>query len=118
MKTLKSGESTKSIHAQLMTSKLCLSALTLAILIGLTGCSGDDGKDGAVGPQGEMGMDGVDGSNGADGTNGSAGTNGSDGTPGFAAATFILANNGADNAGTVDLINQNAAKLKTFNMMP
>ena len=115
MKTFKSGATTQSIHAQSMTSKLCLSALTLAILFSLTGCDGDDGSDGAAGTQGAAGVAGTNGTNGTDGANGSDGADGADGSAGFAAATFILANNGADNAGTVDLIDQNAAKLKTFN---
>lgn len=79
---------------------LCFSALALGIVLGISGCSGDDGENGLAGTPG------VDGQDGSDGTNGN---------PGFSAATFILANNGEQNAGTVDLINQNAAKLKTFN---
>lgn len=79
---------------------LSFSALTLAVLIGITGCSSDDGKNG------------VDGIAGTDGQNG---TDGSNGNPGFASATFILANNGETNTGTIDLIDQSAAKLKTFN---
>ncbi|WKD25285.1 hypothetical protein NDQ71_07590 [Pseudoalteromonas sp. KG3] len=98
-----------------MTSKLCLSALTLAILFSLSGCDGDDGSDGTAGIQGTAGVAGSNGTDGADGSDGSDGTDGVDGATGFAAATFILANNGADNAGTIDLIDQNAAKLKTFN---
>ncbi|MGO3848230.1 MAG: YncE family protein [Pseudoalteromonas prydzensis] len=115
MKTFKSGATTQSIHAQSMTSKLCLSALTLAILFSLSGCDGDDGSDGTAGIQGTAGVAGSNGTDGADGSDGSDGTDGVDGATGFAAATFILANNGADNAGTIDLIDQNAAKLKTFN---
>ncbi len=107
MKSLKPSTKTLSIHTQIMSSKICLSALTLAIMIGLTGC--DDGNDGAMGAQGEMGTPGENGTDGADGNDGI------NGTPGFTAATFILANNGPDNAGTIDLIDQNAAKLKTFN---
>ncbi|GEK55825.1 hypothetical protein PES01_26700 [Pseudoalteromonas espejiana] len=79
---------------------LSFSVLALAVLIGISGCSSDDGKNGVDGTPGANGQDGTDGSNG---------------NPGFAAATFVLANNGEANAGTVDLINQNAAKLKTFN---
>lgn len=82
--------------------KACISALTLAILIGLSGCDGDDGNDGTTGAQG---VAGVDGNNGSDGE---------DGSPGFAAAKFVLANNGPDNSGTVNLIDQNAATLKTL----
>ena len=78
---------------------LCFSALALGIVLGISGCSGD-------------GENGLAGTSGADGQDGNDGTNGN---PGFSAATFILANNGEQNAGTVDLINQNAAKLKTFN---
>ena len=79
---------------------LSFSALTLAVLIGITGCSSDDGKNG------------VDGIAGTDGQNG---TDGSNGNPGFASAKFILANNGETNTGTIDLIDQSASKLKTFN---
>ena len=79
---------------------LCFSALALGIVLGISGCSGDDGENGLAGTPGADGQDGSDGTNG---------------NPGFSAATFILANNGEQNAGTVDLINQNAAKLKTFN---
>ncbi len=78
---------------------LTLSALTLAMLLALTGCDGDDGADGAAGQPG---------------ADGSPGQPGADGNPGFMAANFLVANNGADNSGTVDLINQNAAPLKRF----
>lgn len=90
------------LHTQNSSLKrpLCFSALALGIVLGISGCSGDDGENGLAGTPG------VDGQDGSDGTNGN---------PGFSAATFILANNGEQNAGTVDLINQNAAKLKTFN---
>ncbi|WP_024612230.1 hypothetical protein [Pseudoalteromonas sp. TB64] len=71
--------------------KLSFSALTLAVLIGITGCSSDDGE-----------ITNTD----SDDTNG---------TPNFAEAQFVLANNGSDNAGTADLIDQNSVKLKTFN---
>ncbi|AUL74987.1 hypothetical protein ATS72_008120 [Pseudoalteromonas sp. 13-15] len=83
-----------------MKHTLSFSALTLAVLIGITGCSSDDGKNGVDG------IAGTDGQNGTDGTNGN---------PGFASATFILANNGETNTGTIDLIDQSASKLKTFN---
>jgi hypothetical protein len=79
---------------------LCFSALALGIVLGISGCSGDDGENGLAGTPGADGQDGSDGTNG---------------NPGFSAATFILANNGEQNTGTIDLINQNAAKLKTFN---
>lgn len=79
---------------------LCFSALALGIVLGISGCSGDDGENGLAGTPGADGQDGSDGING---------------NPGFSAATFILANNGEQNTGTIDLINQNAAKLKTFN---
>lgn len=78
---------------------LILSSISLAIILGLSGCNGDDGADGV---------------NGVDGTDGSAGMDGSDGNPGFPTAKFILSNNGDANAGTTDLIDQNAAKLKSF----
>ncbi|KYL33076.1 hypothetical protein A2I98_15120 [Pseudoalteromonas agarivorans] len=90
------------LHTQNSSLKrpLCFSALALGIVLGISGCSGDDGENGLAGTPGADGQDGSDGTNG---------------NPGFSAATFILANNGEQNAGTVDLINQNAAKLKTFN---
>ena len=90
------------LHTQNSSLKrpLCFSALALGIVLGISGCSGDDGENGLAGTPGADGQDGNDGTNG---------------NPGFSAATFILANNGEQNAGTVDLINQNAAKLKTFN---
>ncbi len=90
------------LHTQNISLKrpLCFSALALGIVLGISGCSGDDGENGLAGTPGADGQDGSDGTNG---------------NPGFSAATFILANNGEQNAGTVDLINQNAAKLKTFN---
>ncbi|MCP4060973.1 MAG: hypothetical protein GY738_27545, partial [Pseudoalteromonas sp.] len=90
------------LHTQSSSLKrpLCFSALALGIVLGISGCSGDDGENGLAGTSGADGQDGNDGTNG---------------NPGFSAATFILANNGEQNAGTVDLINQNAAKLKTFN---
>ncbi|RJF33220.1 hypothetical protein D4741_17970 [Pseudoalteromonas gelatinilytica] len=99
-------------------SKVMFSAIALAVMLGITGCDGDDGKDGAMGAQGVAGQDGtngVDGQDGTDGQNGADGMNGNNGAPGFASATFILANNGSDNAGTINLIDQNAAKLTTFN---
>jgi len=79
-----------------------LSTLSLAFVVALSGCNGDDGTDGTNGLDGSPGMDGMDGSNGENGA------------PGFPLSAFILSNNGADNAGTTDLINQNAAKLKSF----
>tara|TARA_B100000446_G_scaffold80879_2_gene76356 strand:- start:1879 stop:3993 length:2115 start_codon:yes stop_codon:yes gene_type:complete len=90
------------LHTQNISLKrpLCFSALALGIVLGISGCSGDDGENGLAGTPGADGQDGSDGTNG---------------NPGFSAATFILANNGEQNAGTVDLINQDAAKLKTFN---
>lgn len=84
----------KSTLVQAARGPLALSAITLATLLALTGCNGDDGATGQTG---------------ADGTPGQPGT---DGTPGFAAANFLIANNGTDNSGTVDLVNQNGAALK------
>lgn len=95
----KSGLNTNHTHSLSFARKACFSALTLAILIGLSGCDGDDGASG---------MQGVDGNNGTDGADGQ------DGSAGFAAAKFILANNGPDNSGTVNLIDQNSATLKTL----
>lgn len=77
--------------------------MVISIALALTACNGDDGQDGAVGPSGAMGADGMDGS---DGMNGS---------PGFPAGLFLVSNNGPTNAGTVDLVDQNAAGLKSFN---
>ena len=96
----KANLTTHSAQKNTLKHTLSFSALTLAVLIGITGCSSDDGENG------------VDGIAGTDGQNGSDGTNGN---PGFASATFILANNGESNTGTIDLINQSASKLKTFN---
>ncbi|WP_421418787.1 hypothetical protein ACN9JF_12280 [Pseudoalteromonas lipolytica] len=121
MKAFKNDEIALHTHTDSTLTKFTLCALTLAVLLGVSGCSGDDGKDGAMGAQGVAGQDGADGANGVDGQDGTNGTDGSDGmdgndgAPGFAAATFILANNGQENAGTVNVINQNAAKLSSFN---
>lgn len=79
-----------------------ISTISLALLLALSGCNGDDGMDGA---SGSPGMDGTDGTNGSDGENGA---------PGFPSANYILSNNGMDNAGTTDLLDQNAAALKRF----
>ncbi|MFT2091749.1 hypothetical protein [Paraglaciecola sp. 2405UD69-4] len=73
------------------TAILKFSGISLAILFALSACEGDDGTDG---------IDGVDGQNG---------------TPGFTAANYILSNNGTDNVGTTDLLDQNASSLKSFN---
>lgn len=121
MNTIKSVAIKDQQLANSKLSKVTLSAIALAVMLGITGCDGDDGKDGAMGTQGvagqdgSNGVDGQDGANGADGQDGADGMNGNDGAPGFASATFILANNGSDNAGTINLIDQNAAKLSTFN---
>jgi hypothetical protein len=96
----KANLTTHTAQKNTLKHTLSFSALTLAVLIGITGCSSDDGKNGVDG------IAGTDGQNGTDGTNGN---------PGFASATFILANNGETNTGTIDLIDQSASKLKTFN---
>ena len=96
----KANLTTHTAQKNTLKHTLSFSALTLAVLIGITGCSSDDGKNGVDG------IAGIDGQNGTDGTNGN---------PGFASATFILANNGKTNTGTIDLIDQSASKLKTFN---
>ena len=49
-----------------------------------------------------------------DGSAGMDGMDGNNGQPAFPPTQFILSNNGTNNVGTTDLINQNAAKLKTF----
>lgn len=59
-----------------------LSAIAIALAVGLSACGGDDGKDGQAGTNGLAGIDGTNGTNGVDGTNGSDGTSGSDGTNG------------------------------------
>jgi hypothetical protein len=76
--------------------------LSVSIVFALAACNGDDGE---MGPQGSMGAPGTDGMDGMDGSNGS---------PAFPVTTFLLSNNGADNAGMVNVIDQNAAALKTF----
>ena len=76
---------------------LSLSALTLAMVMALSGCNGDDGMDGAAGQAG---------------SNGEAGPPGQNGTPGFSAANFLVSNNGSSNSGTVDVVDQNATALK------
>lgn len=78
---------------------LSLSALTLAMLLALTGCDGDDGATGQPGADGSPGQPGADG------------------TPGFVAANFLVANNGADNSGTLNLTDQNTTLLKRFTAM-
>jgi secreted PhoX family phosphatase len=53
-----------------------LSALAMALVIGLSACEGDDGAVGAVGqsgPEGAQGPTGTDGANGSDGMNGQNG---------------------------------------------
>ncbi|MHC6645682.1 YncE family protein [Alteromonas sp. HB246098] len=75
--------------------KLKLSLLATAMVLALSACDGDDGTDG---------LNGVDGTDGAPGQ---------DGTPGFASATFLVANNGDDNRNTVTSIDQNANVLST-----
>ncbi|MCF4007897.1 collagen-like triple helix repeat-containing protein [Rheinheimera sp. UJ63] len=79
------------------TGPLALSALALAMLLALSGCNGDDGAPGEMGATGQPGQPGPIGNNGQ---------------PGFAAANFLIANNGTDNRNTVDVVNQNAAMLK------
>ncbi|AEE23823.1 NHL repeat containing protein [Glaciecola sp. 4H-3-7+YE-5] len=81
------------------TRKFVTTLIGLSVALSLTACDGDDGAQGPQGEQGEMGTPGNDGQ---------------PGTPGFAAAQFLISNNGPDNAGTVDLVDQNAAKLKTL----
>ncbi|QHJ10959.1 hypothetical protein FX988_01181 [Paraglaciecola mesophila] len=88
---------TQSTHTS--TRKFVTTLIGLSVALSLTACDGDDGAQGPQGEQGEMGAPGNDGQ---------------PGTPGFAAAQFLISNNGPDNAGTVDLVDQNAAKLKTF----
>ncbi|MBZ9611862.1 collagen-like triple helix repeat-containing protein [Rheinheimera maricola] len=77
-------------------AKFTLSTITLALLITLTGCEGEDGSNGTPGQPGETGAPG------------------NNGTPGLAAANFLVANNGADNAGSVDLLDQYAAQLNRY----
>ena len=55
-------------------SRFTLSAITLSMIIALTGC--EDGDDGATGPQGVAGANGVAGVDGTDGTDGTDGDRG------------------------------------------
>ncbi|GGW80534.1 collagen-like triple helix repeat-containing protein [Alteromonas halophila] len=73
-----------------------MSAIAASLVLILSGCSGDDGDTGPAGPAGADGADGAPGD---------------EGTPGFAAGRFLIANNGDDNRGTVDLVDQNIAPL-------
>lgn len=97
------GSGMKNAKASSLTFGKAL--LALSVMMALTACNGDDGNTGPVGP---VGMDGQDGTNGQDGSDGA------NGSPGFSAGLFLLSNNGPTNAGTVDLIDQNAAALKSF----
>ena len=72
--------------------KLKLSLLATAMVFALSACDGDDGTDGL------NGIDGVDGTDGVDGAPGQ------DGAPGFAAGTFLVANNGDANRNTVTVV--------------
>lgn len=83
--------------AGITSRKSVLTFISLSVALSLSACSGDDGSQG---PQGEMGTPGNDGQ---------------PGNPGFAAAQYWLSNNGAENVGSAELINQNAVKLKTIN---
>jgi hypothetical protein len=67
-----------------------------AMLLALSACDGDDGAQGLVGDQGPPGMDG------------------DDGTPSFPDARFYLSNNGSENAGSVNVIDQYGTTLKTL----
>ena len=69
------------------TRKFVTTLIGLSVALSLTACDGDDGAQGPQGEQGEMGTPGNDGQ---------------PGTPGFAAAQFLISNNGPDNAGTID----------------
>ena len=64
--------------------------LIAASIIGLAACGSDDGSDGT---------DGTDGVNGS---------------PGLSYLNYLLANNGSENAGTVDTVNQSGAVSKSF----
>ena len=75
--------------------------LAASLAFALAGCV----DDGDTGPQGPAGMDGADGVNGTDGVNGA---------PSFPQGLFLVANNGAENAGTVDTVDQSRAYLSTF----
>ena len=61
--------------------------LIAASIIGLTACGSDDGSDG---------------------------TDGVNGSPGLSYLNYLLANNGSENAGTVDTVNQSGAVSKSF----
>ena len=84
------------LNTQTKNAPFKYSLLATLLAVSLAGCSGSDGDDG---------MDGVDGMDGSDGQ---------DGTPALTTGTFIRANNGDDNRGTVDWINQDGETLSSF----
>lgn len=81
-------------------AKFVKTLLGVSIVCVLSACNGDDGD---MGLQGEVG---ASGSNGQNGTNGISA---------FPSSNFLVASNGADNAGQVSLVDQNAATLKQIN---
>lgn len=97
------------------TKRFATTLLSLSVVLALSACNGDDGAVGPQGPAGAPGINGVAGSNGQDGQNGADGQNGQNGAPAFPSALFWLSNNGAENLGTTDLIDQNAAGIKRLN---
>ncbi len=84
------------LNTQTKNAPFKYSLLATLLAISLAGCSGSDGDDG---------MDGMDGMDGSDGQ---------DGTPALTAGTFLRANNGDANRGTVDWIDQDGELLSTF----
>lgn len=91
----------KTTTSTLITKQMTLPRLSLLALgiLGLTACGGNAGSRGAMGEMGNTGE---------------TGAQGNDGSVGFAQTNFLRANNGSDNAGSLDTINQNAAVYKTF----
>ena len=79
------------------TSKaLSLTTISLAVVLGITGCNSGGGTNNT---DGSSGMDDMDDNNGQ---------------PSLSPSNFILSNNGPNNVGTTNVIDQNAATLKTF----
>lgn len=83
---------------------------------GLDGEDGANGQDGAKGQDGAPGANGIDGTNGQDGAPGADGQAGKDGAPGYARATFLVAKNGANNAGTIERVNESFALTRSLSI--
>ncbi|AYA64183.1 hypothetical protein [Alteromonas sp. RKMC-009] len=81
------------LNTQTKNAPFKYSLLATLLAVSLAGCSGSDGDDG---------MDGMDGADGQDGT------------PVLTTGTFLRANNGDENRGTVDWIDQDGDMLSSF----